>query len=560
MKILSRGYWCKLLPVIAPVMLMAVLSISGGSYITAGAAAYGTAGGAVYGTSNALIYGPPPASYQLDNQLLYVANGRASNVKVIDVGSMSVVDTIPVPKPIMNANASAGQGDSLLDKTLAGLRLSLPAHIPDMFYWEVHGVVPSRDRTHIYAVGALSFTPADDNMYEVNTKSKALDRTIPLAPKLVGYCGLEYNQNDESSNTLYAASMATGPTDLATLFGLPLKPQGLQQDPLGVSSLVSSVTALSPDVGGLSQENIATGQNTGFISTDWNMNANSSTCGIAWTADGTRAYASQMFEPLIDTLDWGRLTATGEINPSTLPGTSYHQETSAKSRGLLFVANSAGSVDVFDMNVNALVGSIDMNTLSGVRADVHGVEIAPGNDNVLYVTVRGAPGGGQASEFVVDVSNLNAPAIIGGVGGLDGSACGVYADANKSAYYRASGACKKPELGLSSASAFWASLSDYQNRALSVTFGVSVSGGPTAKNVIVTNIQGDSNAHLLSTMPIAVGDVSSAHSGSFTAQYYVPEGAQSFSTVVNLTAQDPCGNTYYYPSPRNESLPTSTPS
>lgn len=551
MKILSRGYWRKLLPVIAPVMLMAVLSISGGSYITAGAAAYST--------GNPLIYGPPPASYQLDNQLLYIANGRASNVKVVDVGSMSVVDTIPVPKPIMNANEYTGQGDSLLDKTLAGLGLSLPAHVPDMFYWEVHGVVPSKDRTHIYAVGALSFTPADDTMYEVNTKSKALDRSIPLAPKLVGYCGLEYNQNDENSNTLYAASMATGPTDLATLIGLPLKPQGVQ-DPLGVSNLVGSATALSPDVGGLSQENIATGQNTGFISTDWNMNANSSTCGIAWTADGTRAYASQMFEPLIDTLDWGRLTATGEINPSTLPGTSYHQETSAKSRGLLFVANSAGSVDVFDMNVNALVGSINMNSLSGVRVDVHGVEIAPGNENVLYVTARGAPGAGQASEFVVDISNLNAPAIIGGIGGLDGSACGVYADANKSAYYQASGACKKPDLGLSSASAYWASLSDYQNRALSVTFGVSVNGSPIAKHVTVTNIQGDSNATPLSTMPIAVGDVSSTQSGSFTVQYYVPEGAQSFSTVVNLTAQDPCGNTYYYPSPRNESLPTSTPS
>ncbi|MCL5883226.1 MAG: hypothetical protein M1539_04535, partial [Actinobacteria bacterium] len=162
--------------VLMPLALLIVVAIATSGAISAGSAQY------------FVYHQAPPTADGLANQLLYVAGGTQSDVKVIDVGTMSVVDKIPVP---------------VQPSGLAGLGMN----------WEVHGVVPSQDRSSIYAVGALSggyLASAPYQMYNISTSTKAVIRSIPLgdsATNPVGYCGLEYNLNDESSNEIIAASM-----------------------------------------------------------------------------------------------------------------------------------------------------------------------------------------------------------------------------------------------------------------------------------------------------------------------------------------------------------------
>ncbi|MHB9053276.1 MAG: hypothetical protein ACYC5F_04715, partial [Thermoleophilia bacterium] len=375
--------------VLMPLALLIVVAIATSGAISAGSAQY-------------FVYhqAPPPAD-GVSNQLLYVAGGTDSDVKVVDVGTMSIVDKIPVPV----------QPDGL-----AGLGM----------HWEVHGVVPAADRGSIYAVGALSggyLAAAPYQMYNISTSTKTLIRQIPLgdsATNPVGYCGLEYNLNDESSNEIIAASMNAADGTLVS-FGAPnLGRTDAQQQ------------------GGWSFENIATGTNTGFMSTNFNATNESSTCGIAWNADGTRGFASQMFEPLVDKVNWTTRAADGEIAAYSTAGTSYHQTASDKAAGRLYVTSSSGNIDIFDMNTGAQLGQINIRSLTGTPTnDVHGVEVAPGQPNILYVTSRHTPDGTDNMELVVNVTNPAAPTLDGAVGGMGPSACGVYADANKSLYYTA---------------------------------------------------------------------------------------------------------------------------
>ena len=78
----------------------------------------------------------PNGSYGVSNDLLWVANGRASDVKVIDVGTMSIVDTIPVPN-----EATPGWLHDLN---------------PGFMNWEIHAVAPAQDRTAVSTRAAPS--------------------------------------------------------------------------------------------------------------------------------------------------------------------------------------------------------------------------------------------------------------------------------------------------------------------------------------------------------------------------------------------------------------------
>lgn len=347
-----------------------------------------------------------PSSYGLTNQLLYVANGEASNIKVVDVGTMSIVDTIEVP--------------------------SQPNYFAPIFYWQVHGVVPSKDRSSVYAVGALSggyLADAPYQMYEISTDTGTVLREIPLAQgndNPFGYSGLEYNLNDENSNEIIATSINI-PDALLTSIGFP---------DLGRTA--------QAQVGGLSFEDLPSGTNTGFMSTDLDGDLLSGTAGIAWDASGNRAFAAQLWESTVVKVNWQTRVADDEI--ITQSG-GYHQATSAKGRGLLFVAGSAGglgagNIEVFDMTTDTPVGTIDIKNLSGSQsADPFGVEIAPGNENVLYVVARNVPDSSQSAVLVIDITDLVSPVLVGSVAGLDPVASGVYADADKSMYY--SGSCQK---------------------------------------------------------------------------------------------------------------------
>ena len=401
--------------VLAPLVLLVALAVATGSFISAGSAQYSQ-------------YGPghtaPPTSYGIGNQLRYVANGDASNVAIIDVGTMSIVDTVPVPNQ------------------------PTPGFIhdwnPGLMNWEIHGAVPSKDRTSVYAVGALSagsydqagnFRLADYEMYKVNVASKATEQEIPLQSagqpiNPVGYCGLEYNLNDENSNEIIAANMNAANGTLATVLSDPIT-----HAPIDLSGVRGSGSGI--EVGGWSFENIATGTNTGFMSADYNGNLESSTCGIAWNANGDRGFAVQQFEPLVDKVNWNTRTVDGTI-AAFGNASLYHQAASDKSNGRLYATSSSGYVEIYDMNTNTQVGQISIRALTGTGTnDIHGVEVAPGNSNVLYVTSRYTPDAANNMELAIDITNLASPKLLGSVNGLARGVCGVYAIADKSEYYAA---------------------------------------------------------------------------------------------------------------------------
>ncbi len=558
MNIRSRGKKWGVLLVMAPLVAIIALAVTTSGFMLASAAGYGSGAADSYGGCGNCGMPIDGYRYGIENDMLFIANGRASNVAVLDVAKMSMVDYIPVPRSPINLLAPAGQTQGLLSKSIQGLGgLSTPVTVPDMFYWEVHGVVPSADRGSVYAIGALAGTDSDFTMYQVNTKTHNNDRKVPLAPSVVGYCGLEYDRNDESTGVLWAENMQTGPADLAYLFGSPLQlkdPVAGLLPSLGLGGLLNTVeNQLSLGVGGISEENLASGTNTRYIATDYNADGASSSCGIAWDASGDRAFVSQMFEPLIDTINWNTKVVDGEIVPPS-PGrpSTQHQSTSAKSRDLLFTANGVDGVAVYSMGLNTLVGRIDIDTMIGHGVAVHGVEVAPNNDNVLYVTGDGDP----SATVVVDVTDIQAPTLIGGIQtGLDGSACGTYAINDKMNYYRASGRCDKPALNATKSGAYWASYEDYVARKLSVNFNIGVSGPTEAINVEITNTVNTNGVQTLSSVPVTVGDVSNTHAATVTLQYSVPAGVGAFRTSLGATAENPCGDVYAYPASGGVSVP-----
>ncbi|MCL4474395.1 MAG: hypothetical protein M1455_10765 [Actinobacteria bacterium] len=468
--------------VLMPLALLIVVAIATSGAISAGSAQY------------FVYHQAPPTADGLANQLLYVAGGTQSDVKVIDVGTMSVVDKIPVP---------------VQPSGLAGLGMN----------WEVHGVVPSQDRSSIYAVGALSggyLASAPYQMYNISTSTKAVIRSIPLgdsATNPVGYCGLEYNLNDESSNEIIAASMNAADGTLMSIGAPNLGRTNAQQQ------------------GGWSFENIATGTSTGFMSTNANGSNESSTCGVSWNADGTRGFASQMFEPLVDKVNWTTRAVDGDFAAYSTPGTSYHQSASDKAAGKLYVTSSSGNVDTFDMNTGAQLGEINIRSLTGSTTnDVHGVEIAPGNSNILYVTSRNTPDASDNMELVIDITNPAAPVLKGSVDGLAKSACGVYAIANKADYY----GTMPSGLTLSKTGVRWASYADYVAGQLSVDYSVGNAGAAAKVNIV-----GASATNGVTLVgPVSAGTIASAASAPVTLKYNVPTGVGSFRTTVYATAQN----------------------
>ena len=413
--VISDNKWQFLL-LATPLVLILVFAIAMGSMSNAADAAYGAYGcGGAYGNG---CDQAPSASLGVSDQLLYVANGDDSNVAIIDVGTMNIVNYVPVTRAP--------------DGLLAGLGM----------LWEIHGVVPSNDRTSIYTVGALSGTSDSADLIQTDISTGTELRRIAMTGSLVGYCGLEYDLNDTTSDNLVATDMAAGPGVAASLEAA--------FDPAAGGPLPPGTLPVTQ--GGWQENSLSAGTATNHISTDFDGDGESSTCGVSWNAAGTVGYASLMWDAASSvTIDWaGSKTATAE-NPAS-PGSVIHQNTAAKSRDLLFVTGGTGGViEIVDMITNATVGTIDMTALTGVgSAEPHGVEIVPGNDNLMYAQVRQVPnplpGGG--SVLLMDVSNLNAPSIVAGVTGMNKAACGVYADADKSLYYEANGSVASGKMAL----------------------------------------------------------------------------------------------------------------
>ena len=199
---------------------------------------------------------------------------------------------------------------------------------------------------------------------------------------------------------------------------------------------------------------------------------------------------------------------------------------------------------MFDMSTNTLIGQIDINALTGSSSPrVHGVELAPGNSNIIYVTSRQTPDAAHNMELVVDVTDINAPSLLGFGPGLAPSVCGVYAIADKTEYYGT-----QPGLSLSKTGAFWASYADYTARKLSVNYSIGNTGAAGAANVSIVGSTSTTGVTSASALPMSAGNIAAGGSAAVTLQYNVPPAAATFKTTTYATAQN--GATIYsYPGP-----------
>jgi len=524
----NAGSRWRTIMVLAPLVLLVILAIAASGSISAGSAQY------VYAPSHFA----PASQYGVSDQMLYVANGRDSSVAIIDVGTMSIVDKVMVPNQPTPATINSWN--------------------PGLMNWEIHGAVPGKNagfgRTNVYAVGAMSagsydaagnFRLADYRLYDVNTATDAVNREIPMqgGPNSpinpVGFCGLEYNLNDENSNEIVGANM-----NISNETGM----MALTDPATGAPIDLGGVRGSGPqEHGGWAYEDIATGTNTGNLDVNQNATDESSTCGIAWDASGTHGFASQQFEPLVDKVDWNPATGTGTVAGEIAPFTGanlQHQEASDKANDRLYVTDSDGNIYVYAMSTGAEVAAINMRTLTGTTMNnVHGVEVSPSNPDVIYVTSRYTPDMANNMELVVDITSMTAPKLLGSVNGLTEGACGVYAIANKGEYYGT-----QPALTLSKTNVYWASYADYTARKLSVDYSIGNGGTAGAANVTIVGSSSSNGVTIATGLPASAGNIAGGASASTTLQYNVPVGTSVFSTKTYATAQN--GATVYaYPGP-----------
>ena len=103
----------------------------------------------------------------------------------------------------------------------------------------------------------------------------------------------------------------------------------------------------------------------------------------------------------------------------------------------------------------------------------------------------------------------------------------------------------KPDLSVSIQNAFWANYTDYLNGELSVNLTIANSGTDDASNVMI-NGSSNTNGVMMVNTPYSIGTIAAASSAPVTVKYSVPMGVVSFKTTLSASAEDLCGNTYYY--------------
>ncbi len=112
------------------------------------------------------------------------------------------------------------------------------------------------------------------------------------------------------------------------------------------------------------------------------------------------------------------------------------------------------------------------------------------------------------------------------------------------------GWCKAPTLGLSRQSVYWASVADYDNGILSVDYAVDSFFDVFHGLVVATST---SNAVVsITPLPVDIGETINAGAGGslpVTLRYAIPPGVSNFLSTTYASADDVCGNTYYYPGP-----------
>ena len=109
--------------------------------------------------------------------------------------------------------------------------------------------------------------------------------------------------------------------------------------------------------------------------------------------------------------------------------------------------------------------------------------------------------------------------------------------------------CGFPQITLGAPWSFWGSYADYLARELSVSYGLSDSGGTGAYGIQVEGSINTGSVFPASAMPLSIGDIPGGTSDSLTLtiKYVVPSGVTSFRSVTFVTMKDACGTVYAIP-------------
>lgn len=110
---------------------------------------------------------------------------------------------------------------------------------------------------------------------------------------------------------------------------------------------------------------------------------------------------------------------------------------------------------------------------------------------------------------------------------------------------------QKPQLTTPAAEPYWASLSDYHNRLLSVDFTFS-SASAKAFGVKIIEVVNTNEAILETVIPQDLGDINAGSNVEATLKYRVPAHTPTFTTYLITSALDNCGNSFFYPQPLPE--------
>jgi len=103
----------------------------------------------------------------------------------------------------------------------------------------------------------------------------------------------------------------------------------------------------------------------------------------------------------------------------------------------------------------------------------------------------------------------------------------------------------QPQLSATSLHVYWGSFADYSDGLLSVGLQFS-SSESNAYGTTIISAENSNGVSLATDTPVALGDIEAGGNASVTLKYQVPSGIEQFRTLLNLTANDDCGNSYSY--------------
>ncbi|MHB8793696.1 MAG: hypothetical protein ACYC6O_10225 [Thermoleophilia bacterium] len=431
-----------------------------------------------------------PPDPGLASDLVLIGNGGlggingTGNIKVVDVNSLAVVNTI-------YENTTSDPLDGLANN---------------------HGVIVDGTGRYLYnsnnslANGMTRVTKFDlGTMSQVGVFDGASADVYALTS---GACGLEWNLNDPASGTIWVTSMSTGVTN-----------------------------------GGLYELDPATGFTGRFVDNTAGVD-NGATCGIGWNTSGSMAYAAAMTAK--KTTEITNLSSgTPVLGNSAVSATVLHMLDVAKADDIAYVAagkNAAndGYIDIIDLTTMTVVNHL----MTGNPSQPHDVKVT--GNGFLYAHSRfGGPGGTTGDSgvlLVYDIGGVSggtgtktAPVLIGTIPdeGTSGVSCGTQL-LSKSDY------CDVPTLNTTKTAAYWASPADQAARVLSVDYGVSNAGSIHVNTVNVSGAVNSDGVTTDTTLPAAVGNIAASESGTVTLKYTIPGVVTSFTSNLNVSSKDLC--------------------